>query len=65
MSAMDQVGNRLAEKVDAAAFQRWLLLFLLAGACLMLSSVRLESKECLQIQKLLATTWFPFSLNSW
>ncbi|CAE7226189.1 VPS52, partial [Symbiodinium sp. KB8] len=33
------VGNRLAEKVDAAAFQRWLLLFLLAGACLMLSSV--------------------------
>ena len=41
-----EAGNSLAERVDAAAFQRWLLLFLLAGAFLMLSSVRLAEKYC-------------------
>eukprot|EP00913_Durusdinium_trenchii_P006919 g6509.t1 len=31
-------GNRLAERVDAKAFHRWLLLFLVAGGLLMLTS---------------------------
>ncbi|CAJ1367418.1 unnamed protein product [Effrenium voratum] len=33
-----QVGNRMAAQVDQSAFQRWLLLFLVAGGVLMLSS---------------------------
>lgn len=33
-----EVGNQLAEKIDGAAFHRWLLLFLIAGGLLMLSS---------------------------
>lgn len=40
------VGNQLAEKIDGAAFHRWLLLFLIAGGLLMLSSGNAVLSEC-------------------